>query len=94
MFDVSRRQLMIGAAGAVGVAALGGLPGCSRVGLAVGPTSDPVRRVDAARRTAGQKVVAARLTARPTTVDLAGTSAPYVGVQRLRAGPAVARPGR
>ena len=43
MFDVSRRPLMIGSAGATGVAALGGLPGCSQVGLTVivVPTVDP-----------------------------------------------------
>jgi FtsP/CotA-like multicopper oxidase with cupredoxin domain len=87
MFDVSRRQLMIGAAGAVGVAALGALPGCSRAGLAIGPASDSVRRVEAARRTAGQKVVAARLTARPTTVDLAGTMARTWGYNDSVPGP-------
>jgi len=89
MFDISRRQVMIGAAGAAGVVALGGLTGCSRLGLAVGPSSDPVRLAEAARRAAGQEVVTARLAPGPTTVDLAGTSARTWGYNDSVPGPLV-----
>jgi FtsP/CotA-like multicopper oxidase with cupredoxin domain len=87
MLDVSRRRLIIGTAGVIGASALGSLAGCSAAGRAVGPMSDPVRQVDAARRAAGQKVVAARLTARETTIDLAGTPASTWGYNDSVPGP-------
>ena len=69
MTDLSRRQLLAGALGAVGVAALGG---CADGSDPVTAGSAAVRRAEAARRRAGQRVVAARLTPRPMTVDLGG----------------------
>ncbi len=67
---LTRRQVLSGAAGAVGLLALGG---CGRdATTSIGPVSDAVRRAEAARRGAGQRVVTADLTAQPTTLDLGG----------------------
>jgi len=63
---------MVGAAGAAGVLTLGGLTGCTQSGSGVTVESEAVRRGEAARRTAGQKVVTARLTPQPLTVNLGG----------------------
>ena len=68
MSQLSRRHVLIGAFG------LGGLAAVSACGspTAVAPTAESVRRSEALRQTTGQRVVTARLTARPTTVDLGG----------------------
>ncbi|HEX6877184.1 MAG TPA: multicopper oxidase family protein [Nocardioidaceae bacterium] len=69
MADLSRRQLLAGALGAVGAAAVGA---CARGTEAVPANSPAVRRAEAARRTAGQRVVTARLEPRPVALDLGG----------------------
>jgi hypothetical protein len=55
--------------GALGV---GGLVASHERGSSVPATSDAVARTEAARRSAGQRTVTARLVARPVTVDLGG----------------------
>ena len=72
MPELTRRSLIRGAAGLTGVISLGGLAGCS-TDTAVGPGAKAVARAEAARRSAGQSVVTARLTPRRVTVDLGGT---------------------
>ncbi len=69
MVDLSRRQLLAAAFGTLGVATLGAC-GSSTEGVAAG--SAAVRRAETARRTAGQRVVTARLTPQPVTLDLGG----------------------
>src|SRR6266508_1118432 len=65
-----RRRLLAGAAGAAGLLIVGG---CGRDGgAAVAPTSDAVRRAEATRQAAGGRLVTARLTPRPVTLDLGG----------------------
>jgi multicopper oxidase len=71
MNQVGRRALLLGGAGA-GALVLGGLGGCGSTGTAVAPSSDAVRRAERARRTTGQRTVAARLSARPAVIDLGG----------------------
>ncbi|QPG48176.1 MULTISPECIES: multicopper oxidase family protein [unclassified Rhodococcus (in: high G+C Gram-positive bacteria)] len=74
--QMSRRMFLLGASAAAGAMALGGPVGCARTGVAgspVGPGAEAVRRLEAQRRTAGQAVVAAQVTARPVQVDLGGT---------------------
>ena len=78
MDPLTRRQLLTASAGALGMATLAA---CARssptnsptttAGL-VSPTSDAVRAAEAARRTAGQRTVAATLNPRPVTLDLGG----------------------
>lgn len=71
MPEISRRAVLRGAAGLAGVAALGGLASCSRSGSSVvGPGADAVAAAESARRRAGARVVTARLTPRPVTLDL------------------------
>lgn len=72
MPEITRRNLMLGSAGVASVLALGGLAACSQSGSAVGPTSEAVRRAEESRRRSGQKLVTARLTPRPLTVNLGG----------------------
>ena len=72
MIEITRRNLMLGAAGAAGVLALGGVAAFSQSGSAVGPLSEAVRRAEESRRRSGQKLVSARLTPRPLTVNLGG----------------------
>ena len=69
MRDLSRRQPLAGALGTLGVATLGA---CARGTEAVPAGSSAVRRAEAARQAAGQKVVVARLAPRPATLDLGG----------------------
>ena len=69
MADLSRRRLLAGALGALGVATLGA---CARGTQAVPADSAAVRGAEAARRTAGQRMVVARLAPRPVTLDLGG----------------------
>ncbi len=67
---LTRRRLLSGAAGIAGVLALGA---CGRNdGAAVAPTSEAVRRAEAARQAAGARLVTARLAPRPVTLDLGG----------------------
>ena len=69
MPDLSRRRLLAGALGTLGVATLGA---CARDTADVEGDSSAVRRAEAARRRPGQQVVAARLSPRPVTLDLGG----------------------
>lgn len=66
---LTRRQLLLSAAGVAGVAALGG---CGSSSSPVAANSTAVRRAEAARRASGARVVSTRLTAQPTTLDLGG----------------------
>ena len=68
MPELSRRNALIGAFGLAGTAALSA---CASTN-AVPATAEAVRRAEALRRSAGQRVVTANLTPRPTTVDLGG----------------------
>jgi len=67
---LTRRRLLTGAAGAFGVLALGA---CSKdASTTVAPSSEAVRRAEAARPAGSGRLVAARLTPRPVTLDLGG----------------------
>jgi FtsP/CotA-like multicopper oxidase with cupredoxin domain len=66
---ISRRQVLAGAAGSVGLFALGG---CGEVTSVVTPRSAAVRGAEAARRAAGQRTITGQLTPRPVTLDLGG----------------------
>ncbi|MHB8274429.1 MAG: multicopper oxidase family protein [Dermatophilaceae bacterium] len=68
MSELSRRNVLFGAFGLAGLAAVSACGGTT----AVPPTALSVRRAEALRRSAGQRVVTAKLTPRPTTVDLGG----------------------
>lgn len=70
MSTISRRTLLLGAAG--GIVTAGGLAGCATSGSAVAATSEAVRRAERARQAAGQRTVTARLAAQPATLDLGG----------------------
>lgn len=73
MSTVTRRQVLAGATGAAGLLALGACSSGSNGGThAVAPTSGAVGRAEAARRGAAQRLVTAKLTARPTTLDIGG----------------------
>jgi len=71
MAQITRRNLIRGAAGLGGVVALGGLAGCEKSDSLVGPHSSAVAKAEAARR-GGGSLVSKRLAAGPTTVDLGG----------------------
>lgn len=86
MTRVSRRALLLGSAG--GALSVAG-SACGSSGSAVGPASERVRRVEAARRTAGQRSVAARLTPHATTVDLGGVVVDTWGYGDTVPGPVV-----
>ncbi|MBB1042582.1 MULTISPECIES: multicopper oxidase domain-containing protein [unclassified Dietzia] len=72
MSELTRRSFLLGSA----LAGAGALVACSGAGPPTGtpvqPLSDAVRRAELARRSAGQRVVSARLTPRPVDVDLGG----------------------
>ncbi len=71
--SVSRRTLVQAAAGLAGVAAVGSLSACSdraRTLTLVRPGSPAVAAAELSRRVPGRRVVSARLTPRPVTVDL------------------------
>ena len=68
MSELSRRNVLIGAFGLAGLAAVSA---CGST-TAVPPTAESVRRAETLRRSAGQRVVTANLTPRPVTVDLGG----------------------
>jgi FtsP/CotA-like multicopper oxidase with cupredoxin domain len=70
--DISRRHLLQGAAGVAGALTLGGLAACSRTGTTVLPTAAAVAAAEGARHVPGRRVVSARLTPRPVTVNLGG----------------------
>ena len=72
MSSISRRSLLLGSA--AGAFSLVGLSACSPSGTAVGALSDNVRRAEAARRVAVQRLVTARLSPRVSTVDLGGVA--------------------
>ena len=69
MVALTRRQLLISAAGVAGASALGG---CGSASKPIAATSEAVRRAEAARRGAGARVVSARLRPQPTMIDLGG----------------------
>ena len=75
MPSMSRRTFFQAAAGLAGVAAVGSLSACTgsaRTLALVGPGSPAVAAAERARRVPGRRVVSARLTPRPVTVDLGG----------------------
>jgi len=72
LIEITRRNLMLGAAGGAGVLALGGFAAFNQPGSAVGPLSGAVRSAEESWRRSGQKLVTARLTPRPLTVNLGG----------------------
>ncbi|HEU4423565.1 MAG TPA: multicopper oxidase family protein [Pilimelia sp.] len=75
---VSRRRLLFGAAGAVGVAGFASAVGAgllNRQPSLVKPTADVVARTEATRRRTGTTVTA-KLTARPSILDLGGPTVP------------------
>ncbi|HET9518628.1 MAG TPA: multicopper oxidase family protein [Actinoplanes sp.] len=76
---VTRRQLLTGIAGTVGLAGIAGTSAWagglfSSDATLVNPTSELVARAEAARRRAGARTVTATLTPRPVTLDLGGTT--------------------
>ncbi|HET8680450.1 MAG TPA: multicopper oxidase family protein, partial [Micromonosporaceae bacterium] len=90
---VTRRRLLAGAAGAVGLAAtagaatwVGGLLTAPRL---VAPDADIVGRVETARRRAGATTVTARLAPRPVALDLGGTVVSTWGYADTAPGPLV-----
>jgi multicopper oxidase len=72
--EISRRAVLRGAAALAGVAVLGGLASCrtSTGSVVVGPGAAAVAAAETARRKAGGRLVSARLTPRPVTLDLGG----------------------
>jgi FtsP/CotA-like multicopper oxidase with cupredoxin domain len=67
MPELSRRNVLIGALGLSGIAA------ASAWGVSAAvPTAESLRRAEALRRGTVRRVVTARLTPRPTTIDLGG----------------------
>ena len=72
MTPISRRSLLLGSA--AGALSLVGLGACSPLGDSVGARSESVRRAEAGRRAAGQRVASAGLSARVATVDLGGVT--------------------
>jgi FtsP/CotA-like multicopper oxidase with cupredoxin domain len=71
--QVGRRGVLLGSLGALATGALASCTGNQAApggGLLIGPDSVEVRNAERLRRAAGQRVVAGRITAKPTTVDL------------------------
>ena len=68
MPELSRRNVLVGAFGLAGLATVSACGGTT----AVPPTAESVRRAEALRLRAGQRVVTARLTPQLSTVDLGG----------------------
>jgi multicopper oxidase len=68
MPELSRRNVFLGAFGLAGLAAVSACGGTTSGSATVAA----VRNAEATRRSAGQRVVTAKLTPRPTTVDLGG----------------------
>ncbi len=73
MPEITRRNLLRGAAGLSGLLSLGAATAaCNADGSAVTPTADAVVAGEAGRRAAGRNLVTARLTPAPVTVNLGG----------------------
>jgi len=93
MPELTRRRLLIGGAGAgvVGALGVGGVVGWNQLGSSspVTASSDAVARAEAARRSAGQKLVTARLTPRPLTADLGGLTVDTWGYGDAVPGPVI-----
>jgi FtsP/CotA-like multicopper oxidase with cupredoxin domain len=71
MSMISRRTLLLGAAG--GIVTAGSLAACGAAsGTTVAATSEVVRRAERARQAAGQRTVTARLAPAPVMLDLGG----------------------
>ena len=87
MPGITRRSLIIGATGAVGALSVGGLAGCGQNSSTVGPSSTAVLRAEKARRGAGQRIVTARLTAQPITLNLGGQAVQTWGYNDSVPGP-------
>lgn len=71
MSQITRRDLLRGAAGITGLLTLGGVAACSR-DTAVSPTPQVLAEADAARRRRGAALVTAQLRPRPLRLDLGG----------------------
>jgi multicopper oxidase len=77
MVQAGRREVLLGSLGALASGALSSCAGDRVAGPAsrlIGPDSVEVRDAERLRRTAGQRVVTGRVSARPTTVDLGSRS--------------------
>ena len=75
MPDLSRRNVLVGAFGLAGLAAVTACGATTAVApTAVSATAESVRRAEALRRSTGQRVVTAKLTPQLSTVDLGGPS--------------------
>lgn len=73
MPPITRRSVLRGTAAVAGATALGGLASCSGSdGSAVGPNAPAVRAAEDARRGTPGRLVTARLTPRPVTLELGG----------------------
>ena len=73
MAELSRRNVLVGAFGLAGLAAVTACGATTAVRpTAVSATAESVRRAEALRRSTGQRVVTARLTPQLSTVDLGG----------------------
>jgi FtsP/CotA-like multicopper oxidase with cupredoxin domain len=68
MAELSRRHVFLGAFGLAGLAAVSACGGTTPASA----TAAAVRRAEATRRSAGQRIVTAKLSPQPTTVDLGG----------------------
>jgi FtsP/CotA-like multicopper oxidase with cupredoxin domain len=71
--QVGRRGVLLGSLGALATGALASCTGnqaAPGAGRLIGPDAVEVRNAERLRRTAGQRVVSGRITAKPTTVDL------------------------
>jgi FtsP/CotA-like multicopper oxidase with cupredoxin domain len=72
--DLTRRHLLSAAGGALGLATLAACSrtGSTTTGSATSPGASAIANAEATRRSAGQTVVSAHLTAKQTTLDLGG----------------------
>jgi FtsP/CotA-like multicopper oxidase with cupredoxin domain len=93
--SLTRRQLLVGAAGIAGTAGLAGAAGialgarAARMPAMVSPTAGVVGAVEAARRRPGAGVVTATLRPRPVTVDLGGPTVATWGYDEAAPGPLI-----
>jgi FtsP/CotA-like multicopper oxidase with cupredoxin domain len=70
--ELTRRTLIQGAAGLAGAFAIGGVAACGRSEAIIAPAARAVLTAEAGRRSPAGRVVTARLSPRPATVDLGG----------------------
>jgi multicopper oxidase len=70
--ELTRRTLIRGAAGLAGALTVGGAAACGRSEADVAPAAKAVLAAEAGRRSPAGRVVTARLSPRPATVDLGG----------------------